>query len=207
MSCCRSFSNGSPSCTYPIGPPVVIRNLAVERMAESIEISCRYAHHGCRSMIKLSEREEHENELCEHRPIHCPVPGHQDHEAPRISMAEHLFSRHDAKLVEASEATRSASFKMKLSDEFVMVQSKDKWLLLHCVTLRPVGARLYCMSFGRSKSVEHVRATEVAYRLTVEPVKQNTEDRPVVYDMKSVAVDYSCTQLSMLRLEANLKPS
>jgi hypothetical protein len=27
-------------------------------------------------------------------------------------------------------------------------------------------------------------------------VKQNTEDRPVVYDMKSVSVDYSCTQLS-----------
>jgi hypothetical protein len=189
-SCCKKFTTCCPSCSQPIGS---IRCLAVEKMIESIEINCQYAHHGCKSMLKLSQREKHEKDLCEHRPIQCPMPWHRDHDEPKSHMTTHLQTCHSAKLVRCRNDGRSASFKMSLSEGYVVLEFKEKWLLFHCCTEKPLGARLYCMAYGRSKHVPNVwsREFEVAYKLRVEPVKLKADSRTVVYNMEAVALDYN----------------
>lgn len=190
-SCCKKFTTGCPTCSQPTGS---IRCLAVEKMIDSIEIDCQYAHRGCKSMVKLSQREEHEKHLCEHRPIQCPVPGHNEHEEPKSQMTTHLLTRHYPMLIRVGEDASSASFDVDcLFVEYVVLEFKEKWLLLHCWTGNALAARMYCISFGRSKNVPDTRSREfeVAYKLRVEPVNLKADTRTVVYSMEAVALDYS----------------
>ena len=145
-------------------------------------------------VVKLSQRDEHEKDLCEHRPSECPVPGHNEHEEPKSHTTRHLQTDHRAELVRAGEDASSASFIMSAYSEYHVLEFKEKWLLLHYSTEKKfLGARMYCISYGRSKSVPDTRSREfeVAYKLRVKPVHYGADTRTVVYSMEAVALDYS----------------
>lgn len=186
-SCCKKIKK-CPTCTQPVGH---IRNLAVEKMIEVLDMDCKNVHHGCNSVMKSFQREEHETSLCEHRIIQCPVPGHQQHRGPKNSIPTHLMAVHGAKIEEFSEATRSVSFHMKASDEYVMLKSRENWFLLHCSYEKPWGsARIYCIGFASLEKAP-LYTMHVPYQLTVEAVKNNKQ-HTVIYSMHAVTVDYSC---------------
>lgn len=64
LSCCST-------CRGPLGN---IRNLAMEKVAETVTFPCRYNMNGCTAMMLHTEKPEHEDG-CEYRPYHCPCPG------------------------------------------------------------------------------------------------------------------------------------
>ncbi|XP_062512840.1 E3 ubiquitin-protein ligase SIAH1-like [Corticium candelabrum] len=68
---CRPKLACCPSCR---GPLPVVRNLAMEKVAETVTFPCRYRMAGCPQLLHHTEKRGHE-EICEYRPYVCPCPG------------------------------------------------------------------------------------------------------------------------------------
>ena len=51
-----------------------IRNLAMEKVANTVFFPCKYSSNGCGVMLLHTEKMEHED-ACEFRPYVCPCPG------------------------------------------------------------------------------------------------------------------------------------
>lgn len=68
---CRPKLTCCPTCRGPLGN---IRNLALEKIANTILFPCKHANTGCPASLLHTEKNEHE-ELCEFRPYVCPCPG------------------------------------------------------------------------------------------------------------------------------------
>ncbi|KAK2848050.1 hypothetical protein Q7C36_009732 [Tachysurus vachellii] len=68
---CRPKLTCCPTCRGPLGS---IRNLAMEKVANSVLFPCKYASSGCEVTLPHTDKAEHE-ELCEFRPYSCPCPG------------------------------------------------------------------------------------------------------------------------------------
>lgn len=70
-SSCRQKLTCCPTCRGPIGN---IRNLAMEKVANTVFFPCKYSLTGCPALLSHSDKPEHE-EACEFRPYVCPCPG------------------------------------------------------------------------------------------------------------------------------------
>lgn len=69
--CCGELRNKCPMCSMPIG---YNRCRAVEKLLESIKISCPNAKYGCKDMFSCSMKSSHEKE-CIYIPCKCPHTG------------------------------------------------------------------------------------------------------------------------------------
>lgn len=70
-TCCVRLRNKCPLCLMPIG---YNRCRAMEKLLESITLSCCNAKYGCKEMISYSMKSHHENE-CIYVPCLCPHTG------------------------------------------------------------------------------------------------------------------------------------
>lgn len=68
---CRPKLACCPSCRSPLGN---IRNLSMEKVANTVLFPCRYTSNGCPESLHHEKKYEHE-EICEFRPYTCPCPG------------------------------------------------------------------------------------------------------------------------------------
>lgn len=68
---CRPKLTCCPSCRGNLGS---VRNLAMEKVAETVKFPCKYASSGCILRMLHNEKRCHE-EVCEYRPYSCPCPG------------------------------------------------------------------------------------------------------------------------------------
>ncbi|XP_003799917.1 E3 ubiquitin-protein ligase SIAH1-like [Otolemur garnettii] len=68
---CRQQLTSCPICQGPLGS---VRNLAMEKLANSVLFPCQYAPAGCGITLPPVEKADHEG-LCEFRPYSCPCPG------------------------------------------------------------------------------------------------------------------------------------
>ena len=68
---CRPKLQSCPSCRGSLGN---IRNLGMEKVAETIQFPCKYANSGCQERLLHTQKRTHE-ETCEYRPYSCPCPG------------------------------------------------------------------------------------------------------------------------------------
>ncbi|KAL5724608.1 RING-type E3 ubiquitin transferase [Ranunculus cassubicifolius] len=70
-SCKLRVHNHCPTCRYEMGN---IRCLALEKVAESLELPCRYHDLGCLGVFPYYSKLKHE-QLCRFRPYNCPYAG------------------------------------------------------------------------------------------------------------------------------------
>uniref|UniRef100_A0A915PJG2 E3 ubiquitin-protein ligase n=1 Tax=Setaria digitata TaxID=48799 RepID=A0A915PJG2_9BILA len=68
---CRPKLTCCPTCR---GPVPSVRNLVLEKIANTVMFPCKFAGSGCPLTFSHVEKVEHE-ELCEFRPYCCPCPG------------------------------------------------------------------------------------------------------------------------------------
>ncbi|KAK0399037.1 hypothetical protein QR680_002878 [Steinernema hermaphroditum] len=68
---CRPKIQCCPTCR---GPAPSVRNLVMEKIANTIMFPCKFASSGCKGTFSHTEKVEHE-ETCEYRPYCCPCPG------------------------------------------------------------------------------------------------------------------------------------
>ncbi|KAK4426575.1 E3 ubiquitin-protein ligase SINA-like 10 [Sesamum alatum] len=69
-SCCIKMRNKCASCCWPIG---YNRCRALEKVLESIRVSCRNMQHGCTESLNYSKKLDHEK-TCKYAPCSCPHP-------------------------------------------------------------------------------------------------------------------------------------
>lgn len=65
---CKRVNNCCPTCRFELGN---IRCLALEKVAESMELPCRYQSLGCQDLFPYYEKAKHEK-YCPFRPYTCP---------------------------------------------------------------------------------------------------------------------------------------
>ncbi|URD83727.1 hypothetical protein MUK42_02171 [Musa troglodytarum] len=70
-SCKQRVHNHCPTCRQELGN---IRCLALEKVAESLELPCKYQHLGCSEIHPYYSKLKHE-QLCRFRPYNCPYAG------------------------------------------------------------------------------------------------------------------------------------
>ncbi|XP_037368605.1 E3 ubiquitin-protein ligase SIAH1A-like [Talpa occidentalis] len=88
---CRPKLSRCPTCRGPLGS---IRNLAMEKVANSVLFPCKYSPFGCEVALPPQERGEHE-ESCDYRLYPCPCPGSACKWQGRMdSIMSHLVQEH-----------------------------------------------------------------------------------------------------------------
>jgi hypothetical protein len=70
-SCKLRVHNRCPTCRYELGN---IRCLALEKVAESLELPCRFQSLGCPDIFPYYSKLKHEGQ-CTFRPYNCPYAG------------------------------------------------------------------------------------------------------------------------------------
>lgn len=132
-SCCKNMSHQRcPVCSEPIGG---IRCLTVEKIMESLLVTCQHAPHGCKELLqysKTAEREKHEKETCQHKPLPCPHPL-CSHEVSRSELPSHLANAHGVQTKRLGSSRHVRVF-MKASTHLLMLQDDhfgDGMLLIH----------------------------------------------------------------------------
>ncbi|KAI5671673.1 hypothetical protein M9H77_12037 [Catharanthus roseus] len=70
-TCKMRAHNSCPTCRFELGD---IRCLALERVAESLELPCKYQNVGCHDIFPYYGKLKHE-QLCRFRPYNCPYAG------------------------------------------------------------------------------------------------------------------------------------
>ncbi|KAL3525505.1 hypothetical protein ACH5RR_013877 [Cinchona calisaya] len=68
-SCCSKIRNKCPSCSWPIG---YNRCRAIEKVLESVKVSCRNLMYGCTCIVKYCHKLEHDHR-CIFTPCSCPL--------------------------------------------------------------------------------------------------------------------------------------
>lgn len=68
---CRPKLQCCPTCR---GPTPNVRNLGLEKIANTVRFPCKFANSGCVMFFVHTDKVEHE-ETCEFRPYCCPCPG------------------------------------------------------------------------------------------------------------------------------------
>lgn len=71
LSCWSRLSNKCHICSHDA---IFARNIALEKIVESIKSSCAYAKWGCCELVSYTQRNSHE-EACLFAPSTCPIPG------------------------------------------------------------------------------------------------------------------------------------
>ncbi|PRQ55499.1 putative aminoacyltransferase, E1 ubiquitin-activating enzyme [Rosa chinensis] len=70
-SCKTRVQNCCPTCRNELGN---IRCLALEKVAESLDLPCRYQIYGCPDIFHYYSKLKHEK-VCKYRPYNCPYVG------------------------------------------------------------------------------------------------------------------------------------
>ncbi|KAJ4797931.1 E3 ubiquitin-protein ligase [Rhynchospora pubera] len=70
---CSSCRSKLPDKCHICTLPVPFRNIALEKVLESVHLPCIYAHFGCRLSISYSQRQLHAD-TCPFGPSSCPIP-------------------------------------------------------------------------------------------------------------------------------------
>ncbi|OIW04588.1 hypothetical protein TanjilG_18065 [Lupinus angustifolius] len=70
-TCKTRVNNRCPTCRQELGD---IRCLALEKIAESLELPCRYSSLGCPEIFPYYSKLKHES-ICNFRPYNCPYTG------------------------------------------------------------------------------------------------------------------------------------
>ena len=89
---CRPKLQCCPACRGTLGAG--IRNLAMEKVAETVMFPCKYVSSGCTLRLLHKDKRAHE-EGCEYRPYSCPCPGTTCRWLGNLEQVlEHLLNAH-----------------------------------------------------------------------------------------------------------------
>lgn len=130
------------------------RNIAVEKILESVQVGCKRADQGCQEVLKYTMKRNHEELLCEHRPYHCPVPGCV-HSCPKSMLSLHMEKVHQA---ETFDVLKQKSVKVLTHKPHVSLHYGEKLVgLVHHEFWPYVGHIFFCTSFEASNMLYCLR--------------------------------------------------
>ncbi|XP_050369315.1 E3 ubiquitin-protein ligase SINA-like 10 [Argentina anserina] len=118
-SCSTKIKNKCPSCSWPIG---YSRCRAIEKVLESVRMSCQNIKYGCKEWMTCSSKNEHEK-ACVHSPCQCPHSG-CNFVSSMKQLYQHFSSNH---LNSAIRFLYNSSFSLTVnfSDKFLVLQEQN----------------------------------------------------------------------------------
>jgi hypothetical protein len=129
--------------------------MAIEKILESLLVSCKYAPNGCKQMLKQTDIRRHEKERCKFKPFRCPFDECR-FEGSTVTLPVLLTEEHRVRTV-AQNSISGAGFRMGSSDCVVMVkgdQETDLLFIVHRETHESPETGLedlfFCTSLGAS---------------------------------------------------------
>lgn len=169
-SCCQKLNNICASCSKPTGK---IRCLAIEKLIESLHMSCRYVEYGCEKMLKFTKKRGHETS-CPYTPFKCPISQCSFSGATK-SFPNHFLECHQ---------TRTLHFQYDVwftvvlnpTDLHVLLKAENMVFLLH-YEKEALGNIVYVTFFGAPHREEffsyHLAVKSGQTRLTMESVPRS----------------------------------
>ncbi|KAL2634585.1 hypothetical protein R1flu_006064 [Riccia fluitans] len=172
--CCVKLSGICPSCSKPVGK---IRCLAIEKLIESLQLSCKHAEYGCTRMISFTKKRSHES-ACTFAPVSCPVP------SCIFSNLVANFPRHfqDMHQVRTLDFQYDSWFTVMLvpSDAYVLLKAEDMLFLMH-YERSTLGNIVYISLLGAQPHVDqysfHLEVKKGKKRLSMEGVPRSILDQ------------------------------
>lgn len=140
-SCRGKVNNICPYCFEELGK---IRNSALEKLLESLQVNCKYGGHGCDLVLKFTEKHSHENQ-CKFAPIKCKV-GKCQFTGTEFDFLHHFEVEHGSKpmdfiynvpcelKLERFSSGHSMLILHGLGKLFILHTRKSQWGYLHCIT-------------------------------------------------------------------------
>lgn len=131
-------------CPYCFGELGKIRNLALERLLESLQVNCKYGEHGCDLVLKFTEKHSHENQ-CKFAPLKCKV-GKCQITGTELDFLHHFEVEHGMKPM---DFTYNVSYDFELENFngrpishvlhglgrlFILHTRRSQWGHLYCIT-------------------------------------------------------------------------
>ncbi|KAG6551431.1 hypothetical protein Mapa_007077 [Marchantia paleacea] len=168
--CCVKMSGICPSCSKPVGK---IRCLAIEKLIESLQMSCKHAEYGCTKVISFTKKKNHEIS-CPCAPFTCPVA------SCGFSNLVETFPLHfqEVHQVRTQEFSYGGWFTVMLapSDINVLLKADDMLFLLHCEK-STLGNIVYVTLFGATLQEDqysyHLEVKNGKKRLSMEGIPRS----------------------------------
>nr|AFK36482.1 unknown [Lotus japonicus] len=142
-SCCARLRNKCPMCLMPIG---YNRCRAMEKLLESIKISCLNAKYGCKEVFSYSMKSDHAKE-CVYIPILCP---HTDCDfvASSKELSLHVSHRHVGSGVQFTYDKFITVFLNTDQKEIVLQEQNDAHLFIVHNKLELLGNTVHISCIG-----------------------------------------------------------
>ncbi|XP_002965124.2 E3 ubiquitin-protein ligase SINA-like 10 [Selaginella moellendorffii] len=169
QSCRSKISDVCPTCSKPLGS---IRCLAIEKLIETLSVSCKFADHGCGAMPKFVHKAIHERS-CEFRPCACPIKP-CNVSAPTRDLLAHIVEAHQVARYDFSWEARCTLFLAGPEAAFFLLKVEGLCFLLH-QDKHSLGSSLYVTYFGAAAPDEYLYQVELKNgkkRLLFESVAQ-----------------------------------
>lgn len=122
-SCCTKLGNKCPSCCGKIG---YNRCRAIEKVIESVRVSCGYLKYGCKEMVIYCKKHEHE-EICIFAPCSCPFLDCKFRGSPR-RLSQHMGREH-TDFVVRFRYDSSFPVSVGMDEKFVVLQEERYGIL------------------------------------------------------------------------------
>ena len=146
-SCCTKLSNRCPSCSWPIG---YNRCRAIEKVLESVKVSCQNTAYGCKETMSYSKKHEHEV-TCNYAPCLCPY-SNCNFRGSSKQLARHFRSDHLNSVIHFQyDCIFPVHLELNAVDKFrILEEAKEGSLFIvssfvqqlgHAVTVCRIGSR------------------------------------------------------------------
>ncbi|XP_007092327.2 E3 ubiquitin-protein ligase SIAH1-like [Panthera tigris] len=119
---CRPKLTRCPICLSQLGS---FRNLALEKVGDSLLFPCKYASSGCEETLRHTAKADHED-LCKYRPYPCPCPGTScKWQGSLDTVTPHLMHHHETIITLEGEEVVFLATQINLPGavDWVMLQS------------------------------------------------------------------------------------
>lgn len=200
---CSQTPECSFACPQCRAHPTNIRNLALEILAEGIEIECGNAASGCKALIKYSDAASH-MAVCEFKPIRCPCEGCIDMlplNAPMI--VNHLVTKHSCSVKQMSAQEdpfvweTAARNTTGVDDCTWPIRILDANGMFFLFRLR-VDARRYlcCIQRVATKSESSSSRYEVSIEHNGRSLRYKAPTRSIADSFETIVNDYDCFEVS-----------
>ncbi|EOY04030.1 RING/U-box and TRAF-like domains, putative isoform 1 [Theobroma cacao] len=117
--CCIKIRNKCPSCATPIG---YSRCRAIEKVLESVKVSCQNTKYGCREAFRYSIKQKHEK-ICPYAPCSCPLAD-CNFEGSSKELYEHFRDKHKYSATRF-QYDRTISITVGIDERFCILQEEQ----------------------------------------------------------------------------------
>lgn len=149
--CCTKLSNRCPSCSWPIG---YNRCRAIEKVLESVKVSCQNTAYGCKETVSYSKKHDHEV-TCNYVPCSCPH-SNCNFRGSSKQLAQHFRSKHLNSVIRFQyNSFFPVHLEFNAVDKFCILEAKEGALFIVSSSIQQLGHAVTVCRIGPRSSRGH----------------------------------------------------